>query len=219
MARAVSVGRALPGSVAQEAMAPEYRRGDCVDPPEESLIAPRGADPARFVGPWREAAVLILFYEREGLIRFPLMLRPDGLGAHAGQVSLPGGSREPGESLEACALREAAEELGVDPGAVRTIRALSPLRVPPSRFVVQPYVGMAAGRPNFRPSPDEVAALLEPSLAELLDPANALVGESVYGGRCWKVPYYLLAGQRVWGATAMILSELRAMIAGQATAG
>ncbi len=163
-------------------------------------------------GGWREAAVLILLYADGGTARFPLMVRPSGNGAHAGQVSLPGGSRESGESLEACALREAREEIGVDPASVRVVRALSPLAVPPSRFVVSPYVGVVAGRPAYVPSAAEVHALFEPSLDELLSAAARCEDEALYEGRAWRVPYYRLAGRRVWGATAMILSELEAML-------
>lgn len=163
-------------------------------------------------GPWREAAVLILLYEDGETVRFPLMLRPSGDGVHAGQVSLPGGSREAGESLESCALREAREELGVEPGAVRIVRALSPLPVPPSRFVVHPFVGAAAARPRFSPAAAEVAGLFEPSLDELTDAASRCEDDAEFAGRLWRVPFYRLSGLRVWGATAMILSELEAML-------
>lgn len=195
----LSLDAALPlaGAAACMSMAPGYRLE-----PEFDL-----AD-----GEWREAAVLILLYADRGTARFPLMLRPSGAGAHAGQVSLPGGSRESGESLEACALREAREELGVDPASVRVVRALSPLAVPPSRFVVSPFVGVAGSRPAFAPAAAEVAALYEPSLDDLLDAAARCEDEAPFGGRLWRVPYYRLAGQRVWGATAMILSELEAML-------
>ncbi len=195
----LDAARPLPGAAACMSMAPGYRLE-----PEFDL-----AD-----GGWREAAVLILLYADRGTARFPLMLRPSGAGAgaHAGQVSLPGGSRESGESLEACALREAREEIGIDPASVRVVRALSPLAVPPSRFVVSPYVGVVAGRPAYVPSAAEVAALYEPSLDDLLDAAARREDEAPFGGRLWRVPYYRLAGQRVWGATAMILSELEAML-------
>lgn len=163
-------------------------------------------------GAWREAAVLVLLYEVDGAVRFPLMLRPSGGGVHASQVSLPGGSRESGESLQDCALRETAEELGVEPGSVRVLGALTPLEVPPSRFTVHPFVGVVSARPVFRPAPEEVAALFEPSLDDVLSAGTHEEDQAEFRGSLWRVPFYRLAGQRVWGATAMILAELEALL-------
>ncbi|PKL09285.1 MAG: CoA pyrophosphatase [Spirochaetae bacterium HGW-Spirochaetae-7] len=187
----------LPGEPSRAAMQPGYRR----DPSPETATSP-----------WRKAAVLILLYADGGALRFPLMLRPAGNSVHSGQVSLPGGSREGDESFEECAIRETIEELGVEPGSIRLVRALSPLKVPPSRFYVQPFVGLAESRLEFVPEVAEVAALYEPSLDELLDPGNRRSDLADFGGRSWTIPYYRLAGQRVWGATAMVLAELEAML-------
>jgi len=163
-------------------------------------------------GPWRDAAVLLLLYEVDGAVRFPLMLRPSGGGVHSSQISLPGGSREAGESLQDCALRETAEELGVDSGSVRVLGALSPLEVPPSRFTVHPFVGAVSARPVFRPEPAEVAAVFEPSLDDVLAADSHEEDLAEFRGSLWRVPFYRLAGQRVWGATAMILAELEAIL-------
>lgn len=187
----------LPGAAAQARMAPGYRL--------ELLGKAAGEG-------WREAAVLLLLYERDGEARFALMERPAGEGTHAGQLSLPGGALEPGEAGVACALREYREELGPLPKLAAGPLALSALEVPPSRFFVRPFVAVAARAPDFLPNPDEVACVLEPSLDELLDPANARDYEASWGGKAWRVPYYLLCGRRVWGATAMILAEFAALL-------
>jgi hypothetical protein len=105
----------------------------------------------------------------------------------------------------------------VEPGAVRVIRALSPLRVPPSRFEVHPFVGVAEGKPRYAPAAAEVAALYEPRLDELLDAATRCEDEAEFAGRLWRVPFFRLDGLRVWGATAMILAELAAILDGGAT--
>lgn len=189
---------ALPGESARVGMLPPYRQSD---------------EPACTDG-WREAAVLVLLYEAgdAGSVRFPLIRRPGGSGVHAGQMALPGGAREDSETLYECALREAAEETGVDPERIRVVRALSPLRVAPSRFVVTPIVAVCDARPDYLLSAAEVVALYEPALDELLHPDST--GECVVErpDRCWTVPCYRLAGQIVWGATAMMLAELRAML-------
>jgi len=188
----------LPGQAAREAMTPGYRRG-------------RSHGAGRMN--WREAAVLILLYEYDGDFHFPLILRTQGYGVHAGQVGLPGGALEAGESLAACALRECGEELGASLDGLRLLRELSPLEVASSSFFVHPSVAYVGGRPFFKPEPAEVAGFIEPGLRELIAPEAMLQDSAVLDGEAWIVPYFALGGQRVWGATAMILSELKALIA------
>ena len=187
----------LPGESARASMIPEYRRG------------PSPEDDGR---PWKEASVLILLYAGDGGILFPLIQRTAGTGVHAGQVSLPGGSREEGESAWECALRETSEELGFDTGDVRMVRELSTLRVPPSRFLVRPFAGIPAARPVFRPAPAEVEECFEASLEELLSPESRQEDTVEREGLLWRIPFYRLAGRRVWGATAMILAEMRELV-------
>lgn len=194
----------LPGEAAHRLMMPAYRR-----------------EPGPFdgTGPWREAAVLVLLYPGEGSrATFPLMQRTGGGGVHAGQISLPGGGREGSEPLWDCARRETFEELGVDPGSVRALASLSPLRVAPSRYVVYPFVGTVAARPRFEPSADEVEELFEVSLGELLDPGSIDEYQAEREGRLWSIPFYRFSGRRVWGATAMMLAELAELLKANAGA-
>jgi len=187
----------LPDESARDTMVPPYRR----NPRPDSSDAP-----------WREAAVLMLFYQDADELRFPLIVRTDDGGTHGGQISLPGGSREADETPESCALRETEEELGIDRNMIRLLGALSPLRVPPSRFLVRPYLGYSTTLPRFDPSPAEVDALILPSVKELLNPRCMDIEGTTYGGQIWLVPCYRLAGGIVWGATAMILAELVAIL-------
>ncbi len=198
LAACLEPGLPLPGQEAREALMPGYRRGQ-----------PQSAGRMN----WRKAAVLILLYEFDGDLHFPLILRTQGYGVHAGQVGLPGGALEAGESLAACALRECREELGVSLDGLRILRELSPLEVAPSGFIVHPFVAHIGERPFFTPEPAEVAGFFEPGLRELLAPEAIRQDSAVLDGETWRVPYFALGGQRVWGATAMILAELKALVA------
>jgi hypothetical protein len=125
-------------------------------------------------------------------------------------VSFPGGRHEPPETLETTALRETYEEIGVPAADVELIGSLTPLFVVPSNFEVHPFVGRFRrdGRPVFAPDVREVAAILEVPLRLLLDPATR-VEESMElrGGLRLRVPCFRVGEHRVWGATAMMLSE------------
>jgi 8-oxo-dGTP pyrophosphatase MutT (NUDIX family) len=193
------LARPLPGTAAQAAMSPGYP--SCADLGE---VGDAGC---------REASVLVLFYPAGGEARFPLILRPDSGGAHAGQISLPGGSRETGETAEDAALRETEEELGVPASSVEIIGALSETYVPTSRFVIRPFVGWTGERPAYSPSPSEVSRLFEPSVGELLDPELRLSEERVIGGKRRAIPFFRFGAGEVWGATARILAELAAVLA------
>jgi 8-oxo-dGTP pyrophosphatase MutT (NUDIX family) len=190
----------LPGLAAQLRLAP--REASRV----ESL---RAVPPAAA----RAAGVLILLYPFDGAWYFPLMKRvEDGL-VHGGQISLPGGSREAGESLRETALREACEEIGAACSGIEVFGQLSALYIPPSNFLVTPTVGCAAARPDFHCDPREVAELIEVPLSTLFDRDTLRREPWALRGVTVEVPFYQIGPHKVWGATAMILSEFSMLLA------
>jgi len=193
------LARPLPGPAAQWEMAPPYRRA-------------RPAPPEGGPAPARPAAVLILLYPNGADLAFPLTLRTFHVAYHKGQVSLPGGACEPGESPVEAALRETEEELGPLGGPVEILGSLTPLFVPPSGFMVHPVVGYLPRRPTFRPAPIEVAEVLEAPLSWLLDPRYQDEEEREVEGVRWRIPVFRLGSHGIWGATAMILAEFRAVV-------
>jgi 8-oxo-dGTP pyrophosphatase MutT (NUDIX family) len=162
----------------------------------------------------KQSSVLVLFYPFEGKIGLVLMLRPEYPGIHSGQISLPGGKREEtDESLIYTALREAQEEIGVDPVKVQIIGQLTEMYIPPSNFMVTPVVGYQTSRPNFRMDSKEVAKIIEIGLDDLLDERNRQMKKMKLSlGLTLKVPSYFIRGNIIWGATAMILSELKEIV-------
>ena len=189
----------LPGRPAQWLMAPMPRPG--WDPDD------RPAEPAR------QSGVLVLFYPHRRRLHLPLILRPTYDGAHSGQIAFPGGGREEGDAdVTATALREAQEEVGIPPAAVQVLGTLTQIYIRPSNYEVYPTVGRLAARPAFQPNPREVAQLLEIPLDDLLDPAHRRREQWQLGDRSALVPFYEVQGQTIWGATAMILSELFAVM-------
>ena len=189
----------LPGRPAQALMAPLPRPGWHPDD--------RPAKPAR------ESGVLVLLYPHRDSLHLPLIVRPRYDGAHSGQVAFAGGGREERDAnLTDTALREAQEELGIEPGKVEVIGALTDLYIRPSNYDVSPTVGWAANRPEFRPDRREVAELMEVSLEDFLNPANFRRERWQLQDRSALVPFYAIRGRAIWGATAMILSELLAVL-------
>jgi 8-oxo-dGTP pyrophosphatase MutT (NUDIX family) len=159
----------------------------------------------------RQASALILLYPGPAGLRLPLTVRRADLPQHAGQVSLPGGRIDPGERPVDAALREAHEEIGVAPEAIRVIGALSSLWVVVSNHLLFPFVGVIDHRPVFRPAPGEVAELVEVPLPEVRDVRRLGWSRHVREGMVVDYPHFDLAGHQVWGATAMVLGEFASL--------
>ena len=161
------------------------------------------------------AAVAILLCPSNDEISWflPLITRPHSMKHHGGQICLPGGSNEPGESSVETALREMHEEIGVDRSDVELLGQLTPLYVFVSRFIVTPVV-FACSDPQiaFTPNADEVDSLLPVPLKDLKDPANQTFHVRENDGRRYQVPHFQWQEHQVWGATSMILSEFLAVL-------
>jgi 8-oxo-dGTP pyrophosphatase MutT (NUDIX family) len=164
----------------------------------------------------RPAAVLVLLYPGDGgEARIVLTERPGYDGHHGGEVSFPGGKAEPGDAdAEATALREAGEEIGLDPvaAAVRTLGRLDEVFIPVSDFRITPVLAVAGRVPVLRADPAEVARILTPPIDAFLPDADIEMVERVI--RDWPIRYggFRVDGLHVWGATARILAQLGAIL-------
>jgi len=188
----------LPGREAQQTMAVRPRPGDLAGLPN---LCPH------------EGAVLVLLHQSAGCWVLPVTARTQSVAFHKGQVSLPGGAREPQDtSLEQTALRETREELGIHRADIHILGPLTPLYIPVSRFCVYPFVGYALGDLSLHPELSEVEAVIEVPVEHLLDPLNRRVETHFREGQRFEVPEYVIQGYRIWGATAMILAEFLAMM-------
>ena len=174
-----------------------------------------GSSAGHFPADARLAAALLLVYPHAGGAAVPLTIRHRDLARHAGQISLPGGATDPGETLIEAALREAAEEIGVDPVSVRVLGELTPVHVLVSGFTLHPVVGITDRRPDFRAAEGEVEEILEVSLEEIRDASCIRTGTRLREGIAVEYPYFDLLGHQVWGATAMVLGEFVCVLAGE----
>ncbi len=169
--------------------------------------------------PPRESAVLALFYPKHDVLYTLLMLRPTYIGVHSGQVSFPGGKREPEDrSLEHTALREFVEETGAADTPIEVLGTLSQVYIPPSRTLVTPFVGIASKLGTLSPDPHEVERLIEAPV-ELLLGADVIKRRQqlVHGTELpVDIPYFDVEGHVVWGATALMIAELRELLLRQA---
>lgn len=195
----MSNGR-LPGLEAQMKMAPPAR----VDM-LPSLIE-------KYAKTAKRAAVLCLLYLKNDALHFVLIKRVSYAGVHSNQIGLPGGKLEADENSMQAALRETEEEIGVTINESSVLGALTELYIPPSNFMVYPYVAYINTAPQFILDEKEVAYLLEVPLNDLLDLSNIKTKKMKLSYGIFENPYFDLQNETVWGATAMMLSELRAVL-------
>ncbi|MFQ6604473.1 MAG: NUDIX hydrolase [Fidelibacterota bacterium] len=158
------------------------------------------------------AATLILLYPTEDQIRFILTRRSQTVDQHKGQISLPGGVQNEGEDLKATALRETWEEIGVPPDHITILGQLSPLQVKVSGYNIHPFVGWMDFEPMITPSPEEVEDVFSVPLAQLLDDITVRHEDMKINRFPLAVPFFQFESAKVWGATAMILSEFKVLI-------
>ncbi len=159
------------------------------------------------------SAVLVAMFEENGQVRVVLTRRSSHLRSHSGQVAFPGGGRDGGESLEQTALREAHEEIGLDPASVEIVGRLAPLGSPVRSTLVVPFVGLLGGRPaQLEPNPAEVDRIFDVGLAEL-------TAEGVYREELWPrdgvvmpIAFFEVADEIIWGLTARILARLLSLV-------
>lgn len=163
--------------------------------------------------PPKPGSVMILLYPDGEQIKFPLTKRHEYLGAHSGQVSLPGGKAELGESAIETALRETEEEIGVKAKQIKIIGQLSQFFVMPSNFMVVPVVGVLEQRPTYLAQESEVMKIIEGSLTDLIRP-EAIRTKEILAAKIYPMlaPHFEIEGEVVWGATAMMLNELRVIV-------
>jgi 8-oxo-dGTP pyrophosphatase MutT (NUDIX family) len=193
-------------------LAAEHRRLALAEVRARLADMPPAVDRGPSVEGSQAAAVLVPLYERDGETWVVFIKRPETMSSHRGEIAFPGGKFEAGvdADLRATALREANEEIGLDPGAVEIVARLDGIGTVASRFTISPFVGLSPGRPTLTPSPGEVVRILEVPLSELLDPDVYREEQWDTRGAGFSVHFYDLDDETVWGATARILTSFLA---------
>lgn len=163
----------------------------------------------------RKSAVLLLLYPKHGKLHLVFIQRPIYKGVHSGQIGFPGGKSESfDQNLKATAFREAEEELDIKPSKLEVLGELSPLYIPPSNFVVQPFVALQDHLPLFKADPIEVSSVIECPLEYFTDHRNLTDTFIKKGREKLQVKAFCFQGKVIWGATAMIIKEFIEAIEG-----
>ncbi|MDV6170393.1 CoA pyrophosphatase [Flavobacterium sp. DG1-102-2] len=162
----------------------------------------------------KRSAVMMLFYPKDGMAHLVLIKRNAYEGVHSSQISFPGGKAEPEDTnLAATAVRETFEEVGVIPTDIDVVMPFTEIYIPPSNFLVAPFLGLSMTEPQFMANPDEVVEIIPLSLDVFLDDSIVIETEmQTTLGKMTGVPAFKVGEHVVWGATAMILSELKETI-------
>ncbi len=194
----IELSKGLPGTEVQFQMASRHRFSDFPTSPGKDTL---------------NASVLILLYPHLGSVYTVLTQRQSYDGIHSAQISFPGGKREPADVSDVhTALREAEEEIGIDQSLISVFGTLTPLFIPASNILVTSVIGWVKNKPEFNIDPKEVAFLIEADLKKLIDPGLVKIKAHEIRDRIIEVKYFDYEDNMIWGATAMILQELLAII-------
>ena len=196
----------LPGIKSWNRMAVKSRKGESIE--SESLQKYRDWISKDKLSNMRKAAVLIGLFKKNDEWCFSLIRRPMNEKNHPGQIALPGGAMEKNETLMNTALREAFEEVGINPEDVEIIGQLTPIPVPVSEYLIYPFVGVIDYEPEWVLNEDEVEELLVLKMSELISSDNGYTEMWNLRGNRVEVPIFKVMNETVWGATAAVLSEL-----------
>jgi len=189
----------LPGADAQHILAPIGRNSTDIQRIDYDRV--------------NTAGVLALFIKDDNKPNLVLIERATYRGVHSGQIAFPGGRKEDEDkNYEETALRETEEEIGLPADNIEILGAFSPLYIPPSNFLVHPFAGIYSQKPKFVPQPSEVSRVIELDFNQLLHESSIRTQQITVRGTPMQVPAFYVDGFTIWGATAMMLSELRHMI-------
>lgn len=192
----------LPAQVSQLKMSPPFRL-ELIEMSKDKIKSAN------------KAGVMALFYpDKQQQTRLVLILRNTYNGVHSAQIGFPGGKFEPNDvSLKKTAIRETSEEIGIPEQSIQVIRQLTEVYIPPSNFYVQPFLGIIKKKPTFIKQDDEVEEVIEVLLDHFIDDTNVISTsvETSYNIKV-EVPAYRLNDHIVWGATAMMLSEIKDLL-------